>query len=75
MKNKIEKDAIEALYQTLAWKDLYDPKLIQEGMHGQKMKTTQELYKAFEYNSTEIFVNFYIVQNDAIWKCDFYNNL
>ncbi len=37
-------------------------------------KTHQERLED-EYYSTEIFVNFYIVQNDSIWECNFYQEL
>jgi len=63
-------DVIKALYQTLKLKQLYETEKLKENYMGQKPKTEQILKQYLIKMLTHIYINFYYIQDDSIWKCE-----
>ncbi len=65
-----KKDIIKALYHTLKWKDLYDQEKLRDGIFGQRLKIEQSLYDLFKHKKTHIYIDYFLVLEESIWKCE-----
>ncbi len=65
-----KKDIIKALYYTLKWKDLYDSNKLRESIYGQRIKTELLLYDLLKDKNTNIYIDYFLVLEDSIWKCE-----
>lgn len=59
-----------AVTKTLTWKNLYDPEKLKRSLLGKGVKINQTLYGAFIEKGTQLFVYFFYVQDNSIWKCE-----